>query len=236
MKQLTIKGLHAGYGDVSVLRDISLEVEQGEILSIVGANGAGKTTLINTVSGIVTASAGEIWFEDQRIDQLLPHTIAEMGIIQVPEGRKLFPAMTVHENLLVGSVMPRTRKDRDKNLEYVLSLLPKLAERKKQIARTLSGGEQQMLAIGRALMSMPKILMFDEPSLGLSPLLVSTMFDIVKQINASGTTIMLVEQNVKQALKLSKRGYVLENGAVALQGVASELLDNPHVKKAYLGL
>jgi len=236
MKQLTIKGLYAGYGDISVLRDISLEVEKGEILSIVGANGAGKTTLINTVSGIINPTAGEIWFEDQRIDNMAPHMIAELGIIQVPEGRKLFPSMTVYENLLVGSVMPRTRKQREANLDYVLSLLPKLAERKNQISRTLSGGEQQMLAIGRALMSMPKVLMFDEPSLGLSPLLVGIMFDIVKQINASGTTVMLVEQNVKQALKLSKRGYVLENGAVAIEGEAAELLDNPHVKKAYLGL
>ncbi|MGE5381361.1 MAG: ABC transporter ATP-binding protein [Methylocystaceae bacterium] len=236
MKQLTIKGLYAGYGDISVLRDISLEVEKGEILSIVGANGAGKTTLINTVSGIINPTAGEIWFDDQRIDNLAPHVIAELGIIQVPEGRKLFPAMTVHENLLVGSVMPRTRKQRAANLDYVFSLLPKLAERKSQISRTLSGGEQQMLAIGRALMSMPKVLMFDEPSLGLSPLLVSTMFEIVKQINASGTTVMLVEQNVKQALKISKRGYVLENGAVALEGHSHDLLDNPHVKKAYLGL
>lgn len=236
MKQLTIKGLYAGYGDISVLRDISLEVEKGEILSIVGANGAGKTTLINTVSGIINPTAGEIWFEDQRIDNMAPHMIAELGIIQVPEGRKLFPSMTVYENLLVGSVMPRTRKQRADNLDYVFSLLPKLAERKSQISRTLSGGEQQMLAIGRALMSMPKVLMFDEPSLGLSPLLVSTMFDIVKQINDNGTTVLLVEQNVKQALKLSKRGYVLENGAVAIEGEAADLLDNPHVKKAYLGL
>lgn len=236
MKLLTIKGLNAGYGDIKILRDITLFVEDGEIVSIVGANGAGKTTLINTISGLVTVSGGEIWLQDQRIDRLPPHKIAELGIIQVPEGRKLFPFMTVHENLLMGSVMPRTRKARKQNLDYVFELLPKLAERQSQVSRTLSGGEQQMLAIGRAMMSMPRILMLDEPSLGLSPILVSTMFSIISKISESGTTVLMVEQNVKQALRLSTRSYVLENGAIAIEGKSSELLDNPHVKKAYLGL
>jgi branched-chain amino acid transport system ATP-binding protein len=226
----------AGYGDMKVLRDISLSVDNGEIISIVGANGAGKTTLINTISGLVTVTGGEILFEDQRIDRLPPHKVAELGIIQVPEGRKLFPFMSVHENLLMGSIMKRTRKDRNRNLEYVFELLPKLAERRTQISRTLSGGEQQMLAIGRAMMSMPKILMLDEPSLGLSPLLVSTVFSIINKISETGTTVLLVEQNVKQALRLSKRAYVHENGAIAIEGQSADLLDNPHVKKAYLGL
>ena len=172
----------------------------------------------------------------ENVEHLPAHKIAEKGIIQVPEGRKLFPYMTVHENLLIGSTMKHVRKSREKNLQYIYELLPRLKERETQIASTLSGGEQQMLAIGRALMENPKILMLDEPSLGLSPLLVGTVFDLIKTIAKAGTTVMLVEQNVKQALKISKRTYVLENGVVAMEGLSSDLINNPHVKKAFLGL
>lgn len=235
-KLLEIKDVYSGYGDVKVLNDVSLFVEEGEIVSIVGANGAGKTTLMRTISGQLPITEGEIWLQDERVDHLPAHKIAEKGIIQVPEGRKLFPYMTVHENLLIGSTMKHVRQSREDNLNYIYELLPRLKEREKQIARTLSGGEQQMLAIGRALMENPKILMLDEPSLGLSPLLVSTVFDLIKTIAKSGTTVMLVEQNVKQALKISKRSYVLENGVVAMEGLSSDLINNPHVKKAFLGL
>lgn len=235
-KLLEINGLYSGYGDVKVLSDVSLFVEQGEIISVVGANGAGKTTLMRTISGQLTATAGEIKLMGERVEQLPAHNIAEKGIIQVPEGRKLFPYMTVHENLLIGSTMKHVRKDREKNLQYIFELLPRLKEREKQVASTLSGGEQQMLAIGRALMENPKILMLDEPSLGLSPLLVGTVFDLIKTIAKAGTTVMLVEQNVKQALKISQRTYVLENGVVAMEGLSSDLIDDPYVKKAFLGL
>lgn len=236
MKLLTVKSLYAGYGDVTVLNDISLTVEEGEVVSIIGANGAGKTTLMNTISGLLSPQSGEIWLGEERIDRLPPHKVTELGVIQVPEGRRVFPFLTVMENLLVGSSLPRARQQREKNLDYVFELLPRLAERKNQIGRTLSGGEQQMLAIGRALMAMPRVLMLDEPSLGLSPLLVNTVFEIISKISEEGTTVLLVEQNVKHALRLSKRGYVLENGMVSLEGPANELLDNPHVKRAYLGL
>ena len=236
MKLLTIKNLHSGYGDVKVIKGISLEINSGEIVSIVGANGAGKTTLLNTISGVITANSGEISFDGQRIEQLPPHEITDLGIIHVPEGRKIFPMFTVYENLLIGSTMPRTIKERKNNLERIYELLPRLAERKTQIGSTLSGGEQQMLAIGRALMGMPRILMLDEPSLGLSPKLVSTVFEIIQRINSQGITVVLVEQNVKQALKLSQRAYVLENGTIALEGSSDEIINNPQVKKAYLGL
>lgn len=236
MKLLTIKNLHSGYGDVKVIKGISLEINSGEIVSIVGANGAGKTTLLNTISGVITANSGEISFDGQRIEQLPPHEITDLGIIHVPEGRKIFPMFTVYENLLIGSTMPRTIKERKNNLERIYELLPRLAERKTQIGSTLSGGEQQMLAIGRALMGMPRILMLDEPSLGLSPKLVSTVFEIIQRINGQGITVVLVEQNVKQALKLSQRAYVLENGMIALEGSSDEIINNPQVKKAYLGL
>ncbi|NLB87658.1 MAG: ABC transporter ATP-binding protein, partial [Syntrophomonadaceae bacterium] len=172
----------------------------------------------------------------KRIDRLPPHEIADLGIIHVPEGRRIFPFFTVYENLLIGSTMPRAIKERKRNIEYIFELLPRLAERKNQTGNTLSGGEQQMLAIGRALMGMPRILMLDEPSLGLSPLLVATIFEIISKISKEGITVMLVEQNVKQALQLSQRAYVLENGMISLEGSSEEVLNNPEVKKAYLGL
>lgn len=236
MKLLTINNLNSGYGDVAVLKDVSLVVEEGEVVSIVGANGTGKTTMMNTISGLIAPNSGEIWFDGKRIDKLAPHEITERGVVQVPEGRRVFPFFTIQENLLIGSTISRARKERKRNLDHVYDMLPRLAERKTQVARTLSGGEQQMLAIGRALMAMPKVLMLDEPSLGLSPLLVNTVFDIIGQISKEGTTVVLVEQNVRQALRLSQRAYVLENGHIALEGPADTLLDNPHVKKAYLGL
>lgn len=236
MKLLTVKNLNAGYGDIKIIKNLSLEVNEGEVVSIVGANGAGKTTLLKTISGIITPDSGEISLGDQRIDKLAPHQITDLGIIHVPEGRRIFPFFTVYENLLVGSSLPRTIKARKENLEHVFELLPRLAERKTQIGKTLSGGEQQMLAIGRALMGMPRILMLDEPSLGLSPILVSTVFEIISKISSEGITVMLVEQNVKQALKLSQRAYVLQNGMVSLEGTAEEVINNPQVKKSYLGL
>jgi len=236
MKMLEIKSLDSGYGDVTVLKNVSLHVDEGEVVSIVGANGSGKTTLLNTISGLLPAKRGEVWFGDQRVDQLPPHKITELGIVQVPEGRRIFPLMTVYENLMIGAALPRAKSKRNENLEYVFELLPRLKERKDQVGRTMSGGEQQMLAIGRALMAMPRILMLDEPSMGLSPLLVSTVFEVISKIGDQGITVLLVEQNVKRALGLSQRGYVLENGFISMEGPSSELLVNPHIKKAYLGL
>jgi branched-chain amino acid transport system ATP-binding protein len=194
MKLLTIKNLNSGYGDIKVIKNVSLEINSGEILSIVGANGAGKTTLLKTISGVITPESGEITLDGSRIEHLPPHKITDLGIIQVPEGRRIFPMFSVYENLLIGSTLPRTIKERKNNLERVFELLPRLAERKTQIGSTLSGGEQQMLAIGRALMGMPRILMLDEPSLGLSPKLVSTVFEIIAKINSQGITVVLVEQ------------------------------------------
>lgn len=236
MTLLSIKNLNAGYGDIKIIKNLSLEVNKGEVLSIVGANGAGKTTLLKTISGIITPNSGEISFEGKRIEKLAPHQITDLGIIHVPEGRRIFPFFTVYENLLVGSSLPRTIKARKENLEHVFELLPRLAERKDQVGKTLSGGEQQMLAIGRALMGMPRILMLDEPSLGLSPILVSTVFDLISKISSEGITVVLVEQNVKQALKLSQRAYVLENGMISLEGSSDQVINDPQVKKAYLGL
>lgn len=236
MKMLTVKGIDSGYGDITVLKDITLSIEEGEVISIVGANGAGKTTLLNTISGIIRPKSGEIWLDNQRIDKLPAHKITELGIVQVPEGRRIFPLMTVYENLLIGSSLPRAKSKREENLEYVFDLLPRLAERKDQVGRTMSGGEQQMLAIGRALMAMPRLLMLDEPSMGLSPLLVNTVFDVISKIGEQNITVLLVEQNVKKAMRLSQRSYVLETGYFSMEGSSEELLNNPHIKKAYLGL
>lgn len=236
MALLEIENIDVYYGEMSALRNVSVQVEAGEIISIVGANGAGKSTLINTISGVLKPKTGKIIFNGEDITRLQAHQVVEKGIVQVPEGRRLFPNMTVEENLLIGSYIPSSRKNRKKNMERVFELLPRLAERKKQVARTMSGGEQQMLAIGRALMSEPKLLMFDEPSLGLAPKLVTQMLDLIKNIAAQGVTALLVEQNVHHALELSNRGYVLENGTIGLAGTAEELLNNPHIKRAYLGL
>jgi branched-chain amino acid transport system ATP-binding protein len=233
---LRVHDIDVYYGDVQILNKISLEVEKGEIVSLVGANGAGKTTLVRTVSGFLKPKRGSITFMGQRIDYLLPHKVAELGLVQVPEGRKLFPSMSVIENLIMGAYLPEPKREREGSLKWVTELFPILKGRKNQGAGSLSGGEQQMLAIGRALMLQPKLLILDEPSLGLAPLIVKQIFSLVEEINRKGTTILLVEQNVSKSLKSSNRGYILENGKVTMSGTGEELLADPHTKKAYLGL
>jgi branched-chain amino acid transport system ATP-binding protein len=233
---LEVKGIQVYYGDLLALRDVSLKVNEKEIVSIVGSNGAGKSTTLMTLSGILRPRHGEIYFQQKPIHQISSSKIVELGIVQIPEGRQLFPSLTVTENLEMGAQFPRTKKVRHETMEWVLGLFPKLGERKGQLAGTLSGGEQQMLAIGRGLMSRPSLLMLDEPSLGLSPLLVKAIFKIIKEINQQGTTILLVEQNVYHSLNLSHRGYVLENGSIALSGAGQDLLKNQHIRQSYLGL
>jgi branched-chain amino acid transport system ATP-binding protein len=232
---LRIDGLSAGYGDVRVLHDLSLEVQEGEVVALVGANGAGKTTTMRTISGLLRPAAGQIRFLDQRIDRLSPARIVELGVVQVPEGRKVFPSMTVRENLELGSYR-RARSSRAESLERVFGMFPILHERQAQAAGTLSGGEQQMLAVGRALMARPRLIMLDEPSLGLAPRIVFEIFETIRAIRAEGLTVLLVEQNVQQSLRLADRGYVLENGSVALSGTGPELLASEHTRRAYLGI
>jgi branched-chain amino acid transport system ATP-binding protein len=233
---LKIEGLEVAYGDAVVLRDILLEVNQGEIVALVGANGAGKTTLLRAISGLHRAQSGSIHFEGQAIDRWQPHQIVDAGLIQVAEGRKLFPHLTVLENLEMGSYIKRARLHRAESLERVFELFPLLAERTSQDAGTLSGGEQQMLAIGRALMTQPTLLMLDEPSLGLAPLIVKDIFRVVEEISRDGTTVLIVEQNAVQTLKLADRGYVLENGKVLMSAPSKELLADESIRTAYLGL
>jgi len=233
---LEVNGINVFYGDIQALWDVSFEVGEGELVVIVGSNGAGKTTTLKTISGLMHPEGGSISFLGQRIDQASPHRIVEMGIAHIPEGRGLFPYMTVLENLEMGAYTRRAREKKDESLEWVYQLFPILAERRGQLAGTLSGGEQQMLAIGRGLMSRPRLLMLDEPSLGLAPMLVLDVFETVKQINEQGVTVMLVEQNVRHALELADRAYVLENGRTTLQGTGKELLENDYVKEAYLGM
>lgn len=233
---LEVKGLEVSYGELKVLWGIDLEVDKGELVALVGPNGAGKTTLLKTIVGIVKEDKGDIIFEGRRINDLPPHERVRLGITLVPEGGELFPYMTVQENLDVGAYLPEARKKYHENLEFVFTLFPRLKERRNQLAGTLSGGERQMLAIGRALMSSPKILLFDEPSHGLAPNLAVNVLRMIKQLNEEGYTVLLVEQNVRLALRISDRGYVLENGRIVLKGSSKELLNNPYVKKAYLGL
>jgi branched-chain amino acid transport system ATP-binding protein len=233
---LKVSGIDVFYGDLQVLWDVSFEVRDKEILVLVGANGAGKSTTLKTISGLLRPRRGTVEFDGVRIDQIPPDKVIGLGVAHVPEARRLFREMSVEENLVMGSLSPEARKKREQTLEWVYELFPRMKERRKQIAGTLSGGEQQMCAIGRGLMALPKILMFDEPSLGLSPILVQEVFEIVKRINQEGVTVLLVEQNVRQTLALCDRAYVLENGRVALQGTGKELLDNKHVKEAYLGI
>ncbi len=233
---LIIDKLNFSYGDLQVLWDISLEVHQGEIVTVVGANGAGKSTTLKNISRLVKPSSGSITFLGEDLKGLESHQVVERGIVQVPEGRKIFPEMTVMENLLMGSYLKGTRKDRQANIERAFSLFPRLKEREKQLGGTMSGGEQQMLAIARGLMANPKLLLLDEPSLGLSPLFVKIIFEIIQEISRQGVTILLVEQNVYQSLKISHRAYVLETGRVVLSGDGQELLGNDHVKKAFLGM
>jgi len=233
---LTVEKLQFAYGDLQVLWGIDLEVKAGEIVTVVGANGAGKSTMLKNVSRLVRPKSGRILFDGEDLGGLQSHQVVERGVVQVPEGRRIFPEMTVVENLRMGSYVKATRKDRERNMERAFSLFPRLAERKEQLGGTMSGGEQQMLAIARGLMTNPRLMLLDEPSLGLSPLFVKNIFAIIKEINAQGTTILLVEQNVYQSLRISHRAYVLETGRVVLSGTGAELLDNAHVRKAFLGM
>lgn len=233
---LTIDKLNFSYGDMQVLWGIDLEVQQGEIVTVVGANGAGKSTTLKNISRLVRPSSGSITFMGEDLAGLEPHQVVERGLIQVPEGRKIFPEMSVVENLRMGSYIKSARKDREANVERVFEMFPRLKEREKQLGGTMSGGEQQMLAIARGLMANPKLLLLDEPSLGLSPLFVKIIFEIIQEISRQGVTILLVEQNVYQSLKIAHRAYVLETGRVVLTGGGQELLANDHVKKAFLGM
>jgi len=235
-----IKGLNVGYGKVQVLWDVSLRVEQGEIVTVLGPNGAGKSTLLQTALGLLkpmkTGETDLITYRNQRIDGLPPEEIVRLGIALITEEKNLFPDMTVLDNLKMGSYIKRAKIERTESLDLVFKLFPRLAERKNQMANTLSGGERQMVAIGRALMSKPDLLMIDEPSIGLQPLLIAKIFDTIREINGRGVTILLVEQNVFFSLEISDRAYVLENGRVVMEGKGKDLLDNPHVKKAYLAI
>jgi branched-chain amino acid transport system ATP-binding protein len=236
MSLLQISELSFSYGDLRVLWDVNLTVEQGEIVTVVGSNGAGKSTTLRNVSRLVSGATGTMTFDGTDLSALEPHDVVAAGVIQVPEGRRIFPEMTVLENLRMGSYVKHTRKDRERNVDRAFSLFPRLKERQKQLGGTMSGGEQQMLAIARGLMGNPKLLLLDEPSLGLSPLFVKNIFDIITEINKQGVTILLVEQNVFQSLRVAHRAYVLETGRVVLTGKGEELLGNEHVKKAYLGI
>lgn len=235
MAMLEVSNLKVNYGMIQAIKGISFKVEEGEIIALIGANGAGKTTTLHTVSGLLKAREGSILFNGKELTKTQPHKIVEMGMAHVPEGRRIFQQLTVYENLILGAYTRSDKKEIAQNLEMIYKRFPRLEERKKQIAGTLSGGEQQMLAMGRALMSNPKIVLMDEPSMGLSPLLVSEIFDIIQSINKSGTTVLLVEQNAKKALSIANRAYVLETGNIVLEGDAKELMNNDQIKKAYLG-
>jgi len=233
---LEIKNASVSYGQVSAIRDISLNVPEGGVVTIIGGNGAGKTTTLRAISGLAPLSSGEIHFNGDRIDKLPAHKIVGKGIAHVPEGRRVFPALTVEENLRTGAFLRRDKNKVESDLDSVFTRFPRLLERRKQFAKTMSGGEQQMLAIGRALMSDPKILLMDEPSMGLAPVVVEEIAVIIKEINAQGVTVVLVEQNAELALELADYAYVLETGSLALEGIAKELHNNDHVRAAYLGI
>jgi branched-chain amino acid transport system ATP-binding protein len=235
---LRVKNLHAYYGRIKALDNVSLHVQRGEIVSLIGANGAGKTTVLNTISGLMRRAKGEINFEDKKITGLRPEKVVAAGISQVPEGRQIFGPLTVIENLELGAFLRFKKKEKKEigvDLDWIFQLFPRLKERSEQIAGTLSGGEQQMLAIGRALMARPKLLLLDEPSMGLAPLVVRDIMNTVSELRKSGVTILMVEQNARASLRISDRGYVLETGRVVLQGPSEELLDDADVKRAYLG-
>jgi branched-chain amino acid transport system ATP-binding protein len=233
---LEVEKLSVFYGDHQALFDVGLVVKSGEMVSLLGANGAGKTTTINTISGVVRPKGGAISFDGAAIHEWPPNKIVEQGLIQIPEERMLFPDMTVYENLQMGAYLSRARQNRNESLEWVYGLFPVLKSRKSQMAGTLSGGEQQMLAVGRGLMGRPKLLMLDEPSLGLAPMLVLEVFRVIQEINQQDVDILLVEQNARQSLKISQRAYLLENGSIAMEGQASQLLEADHVREAYLGI
>ena len=233
---LKIENLNFSYGDLKVLWDVNVEVTEGEIVTVVGANGAGKSTILKNISRLEKPGSGSITFNGVDMAKLEAHEVVELGVVQVPEGRKIFPQMTVIENLRMGSYTRKARQNRDTNMDRVFTMLPRLKEREKQLGGTMSGGEQQMLAIARGLMADPKLLLLDEPSLGLSPLLVKSVFAIISEISRQGVTTLLVEQNVFQSLKIANRGYVLERGRVVLKDNGAALLSNDHIKKAYLGI
>jgi len=236
MSFLKADNINVQYEDMHVLHEVAMEIDQQKIVTIVGANGAGKTTFLKTIAGILKPASGEIRFLGERIDHLYPHKIVEKGVVRIPEGRKIFPSLSVLENLELGSYLPGPKAKRAESLGKVFFLFPVLKERTKQLAGTLSGGEQQMLAIGRGIMSLPRLLMLDEPSLGLAPVLVREIFRSVREVNQQGTTILLVEQNVFTALDLAHDGYVLENGRIVLKGKSKDLLQNEHIKEAFLGI
>jgi branched-chain amino acid transport system ATP-binding protein len=233
---LTVRELDLYYGDAQALAGVSLEVGKGEIVAIVGANGAGKSSLIRSIAGIERPRSGEIFFDGKRISRLESHQICNLGIGQVAEGRQVFPSLTALENLQMGAMLPRARAAAKRNLDQVFALFPRLADRREQIAGTMSGGEQQMLAIGRCLMGAPELVMFDEPSLGLAPLVVQEVLHTIRLLNGRGMTILLVEQNVAVSLKISSRAYVLENGRIVMTGTGDKLLHDDRVRQAYLGL
>ena len=233
---LEVRNIDVFYGDIQVVWDLSFEVKQGEVVALIGANGAGKSTTLKTVSGLLRPNSGEVLFQGQPIHAIAPFHLIELGIAHCPEARRLFVEMTVEENLDMGSLRGEARKQRDRTRDMVFTLFPRLKERRRQPARTLSGGEQQMVAIGRGLMALPKLLMFDEPSLGLAPILVREIFDVIRSIRQEGTTVLIVEQNVKQSLDIADRAYVLETGKLVMQGTGKALLNDPHVRSAYLGL
>ncbi len=233
---LQVKHIDVFYGDVQVLHDVSFEVREHEIVALIGTNGAGKSTILRTISGIMRPEAGEILFGDVPIHNLEPYKLVDAGMSHVPEGRRLFVEMTVEENLDMGSLRGKAKAEREKTREVVFDLFPRLKERRKQLCGTLSGGEQQMVAIGRGLMSKPKLIMFDEPSLGLAPILVKEIFNIIEKIRQEGVTVLIVEQNVKQTLSISDRAYVLETGRIVLEGAGETIMNDEHVKTAYLGV
>ena len=235
MAMLEIKDLEVHYGVIKAIKGISFEVNQGEVIALIGANGAGKTTILHTVTGLINGTAGKITFNDTDITKMPAHKIVSLGMAHVPEGRRVFSQLAVLQNLKMGAYTRKEKKEIEDTLQMVYKRFPRLEERKNQVAGTLSGGEQQMLAMGRALMSHPKIILMDEPSMGLSPIFVEEIFSIIRDISASGTTVLLVEQNAKKALSIANRAYVLETGKIALEGNADLLMNNESVKKAYLG-
>lgn len=237
MSMLKLENVQAGYGNILAIKDVSLEIKEGEIITLIGANGAGKSTTLMTICGVVTARAGSITFLDQDIHDMEPDRIVKMGICQVPEGRHIFPLLSVKENLDMGAFLRTDHQEIKRDMDYVFSLFPILAERRNQDGGTLSGGEQQMLAMSRSLMARPKLLLLDEPSMGLAPLIIKQIFEIIRKINdESNATIFLVEQNANQALHIADRGYVMENGKIILSGSADDLLKNDDIQKAYLGI
>ena len=232
---LRVENIEVYYGMIHAIKGVSFEVNEGEVIALIGANGAGKTTILHTITGLLSPKSGHIYLEDKDLTKIPAHKIVYLGMAHVPEGRRIFQQLTVLDNLKLGAFSITDKAQIEKNLQYVYAHFPRLAERKNQVAGTLSGGEQQMLAMGRALMSNPKIILMDEPSMGLSPLLVNEIFKIISEVSKDGTTVLLVEQNAKKALSIADRAYVLETGNIVMEGKASELLDNPRIRAAYLG-